>query len=438
MGETSGGSAGHGLSVPSVSGGSADISEVQGSAGGPEIGPAPFDEPASDVSLTGDEMLSPEIGSAALSEDGSDEGHQHIPQNPAFDENPINNADYTTSSVTDGGVEIPASIPTAAETSEKSSLSESQAELPGFEPVSDSLEGGSPIGTVPFVEHREEAAPGIGSDITGSSETTTPAIPADSSVNSTPSLSGSGSEVNIGAAPFMESHTPATDTSGEVSEYGSGVGVSVGEPSFTPVTGSSVSGREAAFDADAGSGVTVDSAPRSSGSGVTVDSAPQVSGSGVAVDSAPQISGSGVTIDSAPQVSGPGVTIDSTPQISGSGSAVSLNNSHTTEGAGYGSGSGNAQPVFSDVEIGGGRIMGTETTPANPGGIKFGMYAMDQYAEPSGDYSIVNTIDGSKWYKQYAIDTVRKTPYKNESNKIVYKEEIVKALPQVPKRKDKM
>lgn len=95
-------------------------------------------------------------------------------------------------------------------------------------------------------------------------------------------------------------------------------------------------------------------------------------------------------------------------------------------------------PAFSNVEIGGGRIMGTETTAENPGGIQFGMYHTDQYMAPEGDHSIVKTVDGAQWYKQYAKDTVDKTPYMAPDGSIAYNESIVKKLPKTPQRKDRV
>lgn len=95
-------------------------------------------------------------------------------------------------------------------------------------------------------------------------------------------------------------------------------------------------------------------------------------------------------------------------------------------------------PGFSDVEIGGGRIMGTETTSENPNGISFGMYDADQYTAPEGNYSTVAAVDGSKWYKQYAGDAVEKSPYMAPDGSIAYNESIVKKLPNPPRRKDKI
>ncbi len=95
-------------------------------------------------------------------------------------------------------------------------------------------------------------------------------------------------------------------------------------------------------------------------------------------------------------------------------------------------------PAFSDVEIGGGRIMGTETTAENPNGIAFGMYHADQYTAPEGDFSTVTAVDGSKWYKQYATDAVEKSPYMAPDGSIAYNESIIKKLPQTPRRKDKI
>ena len=95
-------------------------------------------------------------------------------------------------------------------------------------------------------------------------------------------------------------------------------------------------------------------------------------------------------------------------------------------------------PSYSNVEIGGGRIMATETSAEHPEGIAIGMYHTDQYMAPSGDYSTVTAADGTTWYKQYAADTVQRTPYKAPDNTIAYKESIVKKLPDPPRRKDRV
>ena len=95
-------------------------------------------------------------------------------------------------------------------------------------------------------------------------------------------------------------------------------------------------------------------------------------------------------------------------------------------------------PNFSNVEIGGGRIMATETSAEHPEGIAIGMYHADQYMAPSGEYSTVTAADGTTWYKQYAADTVERKPYKAPDGNIAYNESIVKKLPDPPKRQDRI
>ena len=95
-------------------------------------------------------------------------------------------------------------------------------------------------------------------------------------------------------------------------------------------------------------------------------------------------------------------------------------------------------PTYSNVEIGGGRIMATETSGEYPEGIAIGMYHTDQYMAPSGEYSTVTAADGTTWYKQYAADTVERKPYKAPDGNIAYSESIVKKLPDPPKRKDRI
>ncbi len=94
-------------------------------------------------------------------------------------------------------------------------------------------------------------------------------------------------------------------------------------------------------------------------------------------------------------------------------------------------------PAFSNVEIGGGHITGTETSAAYPGGTAFGMYSAERYAAPEGSYDTVHAVDGSKWYKQYAAASVEQSPYMASDGSVAYKESIVQNLPRAPKRKDR-
>ncbi len=95
-------------------------------------------------------------------------------------------------------------------------------------------------------------------------------------------------------------------------------------------------------------------------------------------------------------------------------------------------------PSFTNVEIGGGRITGTEISEEHPEGISFGMYHADQYTAPEGAYATIQAVDGTSWYKQYAQDAVEKSPYMAADGSIAYKESIVKKMPPAPKRKDRL
>lgn len=95
-------------------------------------------------------------------------------------------------------------------------------------------------------------------------------------------------------------------------------------------------------------------------------------------------------------------------------------------------------PRFENVEIGGGRITGVETTPAHPQGREFAMYHSEQYLAPQSRYEMVKMIDGSKWYKQYAMPSVEKTPHMGTKGKVEYTEKIVDKVPPMPKRKDRV
>lgn len=98
---------------------------------------------------------------------------------------------------------------------------------------------------------------------------------------------------------------------------------------------------------------------------------------------------------------------------------------------------GKVPPTFSNVEIGGGRITGTVQAPGQEP-IAFGMYHADQYAEPKESFSRVRSTDGTLWYTQLARDTVERKPYKAPDGSVAYDEQIVKKLPDPPKRKDRI
>lgn len=95
-------------------------------------------------------------------------------------------------------------------------------------------------------------------------------------------------------------------------------------------------------------------------------------------------------------------------------------------------------PSFSNVEIGGGRITGMETSEEYPSGSAFAMYHTEQYTQPSQEHTTVTAADGSTWYKQYAQDAVEKTPYMAPDGSIAYHEKIVKKMPEPPRRKDRL
>lgn len=91
------------------------------------------------------------------------------------------------------------------------------------------------------------------------------------------------------------------------------------------------------------------------------------------------------------------------------------------------------------MEIGGGRITGTETSKELGGSANFAMHSTEKYMPPSqGDYKTVTAVDGSNWYHQYAQPTVAKEPYMKEDGRIQYKEHIENKLPEPPKRKDRI
>ena len=125
--------------------------------------------------------------------------------------------------------------------------------------------------------------------------------------------------------------------------------------------------------------------------------------------------------------SGQPIGSDSSPIDTGSGGVTSIP-----------TGSGDTIPTFSDIEMGGGRITGMETSVDHPDGIQFAMYDAEKYAKPEGKFETVTAVDNSKWYKQYAAPAVEKTPYMDTKGKVQYHEKIVERIPKAPMRKDKM
>lgn len=127
--------------------------------------------------------------------------------------------------------------------------------------------------------------------------------------------------------------------------------------------------------------------------------------------------------------------IRSTGSITGDLAAQSLSSymGHTALGAGAPN-----IPRYTDVEIGGGRITGTEYKPGSKEGLAFGMYHAGQYSAPEGPHQKVFSADGAMWFKQYAQDAVERKPYKAPDGTVAYDEKIVKKLPNPPKRKDRI
>lgn len=93
-------------------------------------------------------------------------------------------------------------------------------------------------------------------------------------------------------------------------------------------------------------------------------------------------------------------------------------------------------PNYTNMEIGGGRITGSETIDGTS--TDFAMYDSEQYVAPSGDYETVQSVDGATWYKQYAQDTVERRPYTDDNGNIAYHESIVQVVPPAPARKDRI
>lgn len=88
------------------------------------------------------------------------------------------------------------------------------------------------------------------------------------------------------------------------------------------------------------------------------------------------------------------------------------------------------QPVYSDIEIGGGRITGYEDMGS--GSKEFVMYSSEKYLKPEGEYQAITSNDGATWYKQYAEPTIKKIPTAEENGRVKYTEKIEHKLPRTP------
>ncbi|MDR0917251.1 MAG: hypothetical protein LBN02_08730 [Oscillospiraceae bacterium] len=93
---------------------------------------------------------------------------------------------------------------------------------------------------------------------------------------------------------------------------------------------------------------------------------------------------------------------------------------------------------YSEVEIGGGRITGYDSSETGGESRQFAMYSAEQYIKPEGGHDTLTAVDGSKWYRQYARNAVEKTPYKAPDGSVAYNEKIVQKLPAMPRRKDRV
>jgi len=163
---------------------------------------------------------------------------------------------------------------------------------------------------------------------------------------------------------------------------------------------------------------SVAATPVSGGQGENIPITPDIEPDGNSIPRAP--SGSSVVTEDGGYVAGAEAAGAAGTEPSGSGTIPSQ------------------PPVFSDVEIGGGRITGYESPAEGGEARQFAMYHAGQYMEPAEPYEKVQSVDGESWYKQYAQPTVQKTPYQDGTGKIQYHEEIVPKMPQIPKRKDKV
>jgi len=124
--------------------------------------------------------------------------------------------------------------------------------------------------------------------------------------------------------------------------------------------------------------------------------------------------------------------------VASEGADIPLSASAATDTIGIPSAPSEASAIqYSEVEIGGGRITGYESTEGCAPR-EFAMYSTAQYTQPQGHYDTVTAVDNSKWYRQYAQAAVDKTPYRAPDGGVSYNEQIVQRLPPSPRKKDKV
>ena len=87
---------------------------------------------------------------------------------------------------------------------------------------------------------------------------------------------------------------------------------------------------------------------------------------------------------------------------------------------------------FTDIEIGNSVITGTETPSDTPVGKNFSMYDANEYTAPNGKYTTVADAGSSKWYKQYANNNGKMTPYKNQNSGMGNNIDTARKLPGSP------
>lgn len=94
------------------------------------------------------------------------------------------------------------------------------------------------------------------------------------------------------------------------------------------------------------------------------------------------------------------------------------------------------QNTITEIEEDGSCMIGTELSSVHPDGIAYAMYNAEYYKQPEGNYETI-TDNNQTWYKQYAQNSIERTPYMNGKGQIAYHETPVQKLPDKPTRKGK-
>lgn len=212
---------------------------------------------------------------------------------------------------------------------------------------------------------------------------------------------------------------PIPDQGIPMSAEGSTADVVGGSSAFDPVDGSSVADGGAVYDTiPTGPDADISYSPGSSDASVFESSG---------AEGIPASSEAGGSV----HMGAPAFSTTQNTVVEDAGEHRGTSTAYT---GGYGAIPSSGASTYRDIAMGGGRITGVEMNAQYPNGIEFSMYHAGQFQRPEGSYTTVTSRDGEKWYKQYAVPAVERTPVSETNGKVKQHERIVRKLPKAPPR----